>query len=71
MYDCLTSPKVFAVSCELQNSQLTVEMLYLREVFKEPTKVNLYNGDRLLVATVLIPPSDQQTHKKITLDLCP
>lgn len=70
MIDCLMSPKVFAVSCELKNSQLTVEVLYLRESFKQPTPINLYNGDRELVATVLIPATDIQVHKKITLEIC-
>lgn len=71
MIDCLSSPKVFAVNCELKNSQFTAEMLYLREAFKQPTPINLYNGDRVLVATVLIPQTDIQVHKKITLELCP
>lgn len=70
MIDFVVSPKVFAVNCEIQSSQFTAEMLYLRETFKQEIKVNLYNGDRALVATVLIPATDIQVHKKITLEIC-
>ena len=71
MHDFLMSPKVFAIGCELKGDQLIAEMLYLRESFSQDTKVDLYNGDRELVATVLIPKTDINTHQNITLDLCP
>ena len=65
------SPKVFAIGCTINGSQLIAEMLYLRELFSQDTKVvDLYNGDRELVATVLIPKTDINTHQNITLTLC-
>ena len=70
MHDFLMSPKVFAIGCELKGDQLIAEMLYLRESFSQDTKVDLYNGDRELVATVLIPKTDINTHQNITLTLC-
>jgi hypothetical protein len=69
--DFLVSPKVFAVSCELKNLQLTAEKLYLKEPFLHPEKVNLYDGDSLLIASVTIPKTNTQVHTNITLDLCP
>ena len=71
MHDFLMSPKVFAIGCELKGDQLIAEMLYLRELFSQDTKVDLYNGDRVLVATVLIPKTDINTHQNITLQICP
>lgn len=70
MHDFLISPKVFAIGCELKSDQLIAEMLYLREPFPQDTKVNLYNGDRDLVAIVLIPKTDINTHQNITLQIC-
>lgn len=70
MHDFLISPKVFAIGCLLKGDQLIAEMLYLRESFTQDTKVNLYSGDRVLVATVLIQKTDINTHQNITLDLC-
>lgn len=70
MIDFVISPKVFAVNCEFLSSQFTAEMLYLRESFAEPTPINLYNSDRQLVATVLIPATDIKVHKKINLEIC-
>jgi hypothetical protein len=32
--------------------------------------VDLYSGDRVLVATVLIPKTDINTHQNITLQIC-
>ena len=70
MHDFLMSPKVFAIGCAINGSRLIAEMLYLRELFSQDTKVDLYNGDRELVATVLIPKTDINTHQNITLTLC-
>ena len=70
VYEYLMSPKVFAIGCTINGSQLIAEMLYLRELFSQDTKVDLYNGDRELVATVLIPKTDINTHQNITLTLC-
>ena len=67
MHDFLISPKAYAISCTINGSQLIAEMLYLREEFTQDTKVNLYSGDRVLVATVLIPKTDVNTHQNITL----
>lgn len=70
MHEYLISPKVYAIGCTINGSQLIVEMLYLREEFTQETKVDLYSGDRVLVATVLIPKTDVNTHQNITL-ICP
>ncbi len=70
MHEFLISPKVYAIGCTINGSQLIAEMLYLREEFKQDTKVNLYSGDRVLVATVLIPKTDINTHQNITLQTC-
>lgn len=67
MHDYLMSPNAFAISCELKGDQFIAEMLYLREEFMQDTKVDLYSGDRVLVATVLIPKTDINTHQNITL----
>ena len=67
MHEYLISPKVYAIGCTINGSQLIVEMLYLREEFTQETKVDLYSGDRVLVATVLIPKTDVNTHQNITL----
>jgi hypothetical protein len=67
MHDYLISPKVYAIGCKLDSKQLIAEMLYLREEFKQDTKIDLYSGDRVLVATVLIPKTDINTHQNITL----
>jgi hypothetical protein len=45
-------------------------MLYLKEEFTQETKVDLYSGDRVLVATVLIPKTGINTHQNITLQIC-
>ncbi len=71
VYDFLISPKVFAISCELKSDQLIAEILYLREPFSKAETIDLYSGDRALIATVLIPKTDINTHHNITLDLCP
>ena len=70
MHEFLMSPKVFGIGCKLDGKQLIAEMLYLREEFKQDTRVNLYSGDRVLVATVLIPKTDINTHQNITLQIC-
>ena len=70
VYEYLMSPQAFAIGCELKGDQLIAEMLYLRESFSQDAKVDLYSGDRVLVATVLIPKTDINTHQNITLDLC-
>jgi hypothetical protein len=70
LFDFLISPKVFAIGCTTNGSQLIAEMLYLREPFTQDTKVNLYDGDRCLIATVLIPKTDINTHQNITLQIC-
>jgi hypothetical protein len=70
LFDFLISPKVFAIGCTINGSQLIAEMLYLREPIMRDTKVDLYNGDRDLVATVLIPKTDINTHQNITLQIC-
>lgn len=67
MHDFLISPKVYAIGCKLDSKQLIVEMLYLKEDFVQETKVDLYSGDRVLVATVLIPKTEINTHQNITL----
>jgi hypothetical protein len=64
MHEYLISPKVYAIGCTINGSQLIAEMLYLREEFTQETKVALYSGDRILVATVLIPKTDINTHQK-------
>ena len=71
MFDFLISPKVFAVGCVINDSQLTAEKLYLKELFPRPEKVNLYDDDSQLIASVTIPQTDIQTHSNITLELCP
>lgn len=70
MHDFLISPKAYAIGCKLDGKQLIVEMLYLKEEFLQDTKVDLYSGDRILVATVLIPKTDINTHTNITLQIC-
>jgi hypothetical protein len=70
MHDYLMDPKVFAIGCTINGSRLIAEMLYLREPFLQDTKVNLYSGDRVLVATVIIPKTDINTHQNITLQIC-
>jgi hypothetical protein len=70
MHEFLMSPKVFGIGCKLDGKQLIAEMLYLREEFTQETRVNLYSGDRVLVATVLIPKTDINTHQNITLQIC-
>jgi len=70
MHEFLTSPKVFAIGCKLDGKQLIADMLYLREEFKQDTKVDLYSGDRVLIATVLIPKTNINTHQNITLQIC-
>ena len=67
MHDFLISPKAYAIGCTINGKQLIAEMLYLREEFKQDTKVDLYSGDRVLVATVLIPKTEINTHQNITL----
>jgi len=71
MYEFLISPKAYAIGCKLDSKQLIVEMLYLKEEFTLETKMDLYSGDRVLVATVLIPKTDINTHQNITLPICP
>lgn len=71
MFDFLISPKVFAVGCEFKNLQLTVEKLYLKQPFPRSEKIDLYDDDRKLIASVTIPQTDIQTHSNITLELCP
>lgn len=66
----LISPKVFVIGCELTNSQLIAEMLYLKEPFLKAQKVNLYHDDSRLIASVEIPKTNIQVHKNITLPLC-
>jgi len=70
MHEYLISPKVHAIGCTLNGLQLIAEMLYLREEFTQETEVDLYSGDRVLVATVLIPKTDINTHQNITLQIC-
>ena len=70
LHDFLISPKVFAIGCELKGDQLIAEMLYLREAFTQDTKINLYDGDRCLIATVVAPKTDINTHPNITLQIC-
>ena len=70
MFDFLISPKVYAVSCTLNGSQLTAEKLYLKEPFAKPETINLYNDESQLVASVLIPQTDIQVHSNINLPLC-
>jgi hypothetical protein len=70
MHEYLISPKVYAIGCKLDGKQLIAEMLYLKEEFLQDTKVDLYSGDRVLVATVLIPKTDINTHTNITLQIC-
>jgi hypothetical protein len=70
MHEFLMSPKVFGIGCTINGSQLIAEMLYLREEFTQETRVDLYSGDRVLVATVLIPKTDINTHQNITLQIC-
>lgn len=67
MHDFLISPKAYAIGCAINGSQLIAEMLYLKEEFMQDTKVDLYSGDRVLVATVLIPKTEINTHQNITL----
>ena len=67
MHEYLISPKVYAIGCTINGSQLIAEMLYLREEFTQETKVDLYSGDRVLVATVLIPKTSINTHQNIIL----
>jgi len=67
MHEFLMSPKAYAIGCTLNGSQLIAEVLYLREEFMQETKVDLYSGDRVLVATVLIPKTEINTHQNITL----
>ena len=71
MHEYLISPKAYAISCTINGSQLIAEMLYLKEEFMQDTKVDLYSGDRVLVATVLIPKTEINTHQNITLQICP
>ena len=71
MYEYLISPKVYAIGCKLDSKQLIAEMLYLKEEFTQDAKVDLYSGDRVLVATVLIPKTDINTHTNINLQICP
>lgn len=71
MHEFLISPKVYAIGCTINGSQLIAEMLYLKEEFALETKVDLYSDDRVLVATVLIPKTDINTHQNITLPICP
>lgn len=66
----LVSPKVFAIGCEIKKSQLIAEMLYLKEPFLKAQKVNLYDDDSRLIASVEIPKTNIQTHKNIALPLC-
>ena len=70
MIDFLISPKAYAISCELQDSQLIAEKLYLKEPFLHPEKINLYDDDSQLIASVEIPQTDIQVHSNITLNLC-
>lgn len=70
VYPCLCSPKAFAIGCELKNSQLIAEKLYLKEPFPRPEKVNLYDDDSQLIASVEIPKTNTQVHSNITLNLC-
>jgi hypothetical protein len=70
MHEYLISPKVYAIGCAINGSQLIAEMLYLKEEFALETKVDLYSDDRVLVATVLIPKTDINTHQNITLPIC-
>ena len=70
MHDFLISPKAFAIGCTINGSQLIAEMLYLKEEFTQDTKVDLYGSDRVLVATVLVPKTDVNTHQNITLQIC-
>jgi hypothetical protein len=70
MHEYLISPKVYAIGCTINGSQLIAEMLYLKEEFMQDTKVDLYSGDRVLVATVSIPKADINTHQNITLQIC-
>jgi hypothetical protein len=67
MHEFLMSPKAYAIGCTLNGSQLIAEVLYLREEFMQETKVDLYSGDRVLVATVLISKTEINTHQNITL----
>jgi hypothetical protein len=70
MFDYLISPKAFAVGCAINGSQLTAEMLYLKEEFKQPIETNLFDDDINLIASVIIPKTDIQTHSNITLQIC-
>jgi hypothetical protein len=70
MYEFLISPKAYAIGCTINGSRLIAEMLYLKEEFLQDTKVDLYSGDRVLVATVLIPKTDINTHTNINLQIC-
>jgi hypothetical protein len=67
MHEYLISPKAYAIGCTINGSQLIAEMLYLKEEFLQDTRVDLYSGDRVLVATVLIPKTEINTHQNITL----
>jgi hypothetical protein len=71
MHEYLISPKAYAISCKLDGKRLIAEMLYLKEEFTQDTKVDLYSGDRVLVATVLIPKTDINTYTNKTLQICP
>ena len=55
MINLLTSPKVFAIGCELNGNRLKVDCLYLKEPVERATNITLY-GDNDYKILVTIPP---------------
>lgn len=70
VYQYLCSPRAYAISCEIQDSQLIAEKLYLKEPFPRLEKINLYDDDSQLIASVEIPQTNIQVHSNISLNLC-
>ena len=68
MINLLTSPKVFAIGCELTGNHLKVDCLYLKEPIEKPTNITLYgdNGYKILVT---IPPLSTLENFEIELNV--
>ena len=70
-YRFLTSPNVYAINCDITNTQFMAEMLYLKSPLPtEDTKISLYDGDSNLAAIVIVKKTNTQEHHNVILNLC-
>ena len=70
-YRFLVSPNAYAIDCEITNTQFMAEMLYLKSPLpNEDIKINLYDSDSNLAATIIGKKTNIQEHQNVILNLC-